>query len=144
MLFAFYFSFSNASAVRVRVYCGRKIQNANGRVQNSFLVVTLSSGIIAALPGLVNNPASIPTLLAQNLPKASTFFLTYIVLQGLTGTASGFLQAVPLVLYYVKLFLLGSTPRSIYAIKYTMRSVSWGTLFPSLTLLVVISESNIH
>ena len=103
--------------------------------------MTLSSGIIAALPGLVNNPGSIPTLLAQNLPKASTFFLTYIVLQGLTGTASGFLQAVPLVLYYVKLFLLGSTPRSIYSIKYTLRSVSWGTLFPSVTLLVVISES---
>ncbi len=111
-------------------------------MQNSFLVVTLSSGIIAALPGLVNNPASIPTLLAQNLPKASTFFLTYIVLQGLTGTASGFLQVVPLVLYYVKLFLLGSTPRSIYGIKYTMRSVSWGTLFPNTTLLVVISESS--
>ncbi|KAM5533374.1 hypothetical protein V8D89_012924 [Ganoderma adspersum] len=108
-------------------------------VVNSFLVVTLSSGIIAALPGLVNDPASIPTLLAQNLPKASTFFLTYIVLQGLTGTASGFLQAVPLVLYYVKLFLLGSTPRSIYTIKYTMRSVSWGTLFPNVTLLVIIT-----
>lgn len=89
----------------------------------------------------MNNPGSIPTLLAQNLPKASTFFLTYIVLQGLTGTASGFLQIVPLVLYYVKLFLLGSTPRSIYGIKYTMRSVSWGTLFPTVTLLVVISES---
>ena len=102
--------------------------------------MTLSSGIIAALPDLVNNPGSIPSLLAQNLPKASTFFLTYVILQGLSGTASGFLQAVPLVLYYVKLFILGSTPRSIYAIKYTMRSVSWGTLFPSITLIVVISE----
>jgi hypothetical protein len=44
--------------------------------QNGFLVVTLSSGIIASLPGLVNNPTSVPTLLAQNLPKSSTFFLT--------------------------------------------------------------------
>ncbi|RPD56035.1 DUF221-domain-containing protein [Lentinus tigrinus ALCF2SS1-6] len=109
------------------------------QVINSFLVVTLSSGIIAALPDLVNNPGSIPSLLAQNLPKASTFFLTYVILQGLSGTASGFLQAVPLVLYYVKLFILGSTPRSIYAIKYTMRSVSWGTLFPGITLIVVIT-----
>ncbi|KAI1788641.1 hypothetical protein LXA43DRAFT_1024412 [Ganoderma leucocontextum] len=108
-------------------------------VVNSFLVVTLSSGIIAALPELVNDPSSIPTLLAQNLPKASTFFLTYIVLQGLTGTAAGFLQIVPLVLYYVKLVLLGSTPRSIYRIKYTMRSVAWGTLFPNVTLLVIIT-----
>ncbi|KAI0720717.1 DUF221-domain-containing protein [Cerioporus squamosus] len=109
------------------------------QVINSFLVVTLSSGIIAALPDLVNNPGSIPSLLAQNLPKASTFFLTYVILQGLSGTAAGFLQVVPLVLYYVKLFILGSTPRSIYRIKYTMRSVSWGTLFPSITLIVVIT-----
>ncbi|KAI0676509.1 DUF221-domain-containing protein [Trametes maxima] len=109
------------------------------QVVNSFIVVTLSSGIIAALPDIVNNPGSIPSLLAKNLPKASNFFLTYIVLQGLSGTAAGFLQVVPLVLYYVKLFILGSTPRSIYAIKYTLRSVSWGTLFPAITLLVVIT-----
>ncbi|KAI0631057.1 DUF221-domain-containing protein [Trametes polyzona] len=109
------------------------------QVINSFLVVTLSSGIIAALPDLVNNPASIPALLARNLPKASNFFLTYVILQGLSGTASGFLQVVPLVLYYVKLFILGSTPRSIYDIKYTLRSVAWGTLFPTITLLVVIT-----
>lgn len=44
--------------------------------QNGFLVVTFSSGIIASLPGLANNPTSVPTLLAQNLPKSSTFFLT--------------------------------------------------------------------
>jgi hypothetical protein len=32
-----------------------------------------------------------------------------------------FIQYVPLALYYVKLFLLGSTPRAVYNIKYTMR-----------------------
>ncbi|CAL1699363.1 unnamed protein product [Somion occarium] len=109
------------------------------QVLHSFLIVTLSSGLIAALPGLLNDPGSIPTLLAQNLPKASNFFLTYIILQGLSGTASGFLQVVPLILYYVKLFILGSTPRSIYKIKYTGRTVAWGTLWPTTTLLVVIT-----
>ena len=87
----------------------------------------------------MNNPTGIPSQLAANLPKASNFFLTYIILQGLSGTASGFLQAVPLVIYYVKLFILGSTPRSIYTIKYTLRNVAWGTLWPATTLLVVIA-----
>ncbi|THG97592.1 hypothetical protein EW026_g4428 [Hermanssonia centrifuga] len=109
------------------------------QVLHSFLIVTVAAGIIAALPGLINSPGSIPTLLAQNLPQASNFFLTYIVLQGLSGTASGFLQISPLVLYYVKLFILGSTPRSVHNIKFGTRSVSWGTLFPSTTLLVVIT-----
>jgi calcium permeable stress-gated cation channel len=46
---------------------------------------------------------------------------------------------VPLILYYVKLFVLGSTPRSVYQLKYGLRSVSFGTLFPTMTVLVVIS-----
>jgi len=109
------------------------------QVIHSFLIVTLSSGIISALPGLLSNPTSIPALLAQHLPGASIFFLTYILLQGLSGVAGGFLAIVQLVLYYVKLFILGSTPRSVYNIKYGPRSVAWGTLFPGITLLVVIT-----
>ena len=64
---------------------------------------------------------------------------SFIILQGLSGTAGGFLQAVPLALYYVKITLLGSTPRSVYKIKYSPRTSNWGTLFPSTTLLVVIT-----
>jgi len=53
--------------------------------------------------------------------------------------AGGFLQIVSLIVYYVKLYLLGSTPRSVWGIKYGKSSVAWGTLFPGITLLVVIS-----
>ena len=105
------------------------------------MIVTLSSGIIASLPDLLNNPTSIPSILASNLPKASTFFLTYIILQGLAGAAGGFLQIVKLIIYYVKLILLGSTPRSIYGIKFNPGNVAWGTLFPTVTLLTVIGLS---
>lgn len=129
--------------------------------QHSFLIVTLSSGIIAALPDLIKNPTSVPNILAQNLPLSSTFFLTYVlclfiavvsgahsladvryvILQGLAGTAGGFLQIIPLLIHYVKLFILGSTPRAVYGIKYGLRNVAWGTTFPGVTLLVVISKN---
>ncbi|KZT62553.1 DUF221-domain-containing protein [Calocera cornea HHB12733] len=108
-------------------------------VVHGFLIVTLSSGIIAALPQLVQNPEQIPQILGTYLPAASTFFLTYITLQGLAGGGGGLLQAAPLVIYYLKLFILGSTPRSIWNIKYVMRDVAWGTLFPSMTLIAVIT-----
>ncbi|KAG6900296.1 hypothetical protein C0993_000269 [Termitomyces sp. T159_Od127] len=108
-------------------------------VVHSFFIVTLSSGIIKALPDLINNPTSVPSLLAENLPGASTFFLTYIVLQGLSVVAASFLQVVPLIIYYVKLFVLGSTPRSVHGIKFGLGSVNWGTTFPNVTLLVVIT-----
>ncbi|KAF8135989.1 hypothetical protein K438DRAFT_1882078 [Mycena galopus ATCC 62051] len=109
------------------------------QVVHGFLIVTISSGIVAALPLLLKNPGSVPSTLATKLPAASTFFLTYMILQGLSGAAGGFLQIVPLIVYYVKLFLLGSTPRSVYGIKYGARSVAWGTTFPGVTLLVVIA-----
>ncbi|KAJ3734584.1 hypothetical protein DFJ43DRAFT_1063453 [Lentinula guzmanii] len=109
------------------------------QVIHSFLIVTLSSGIIASLKTLTSDPTSIPSTLASSLPQASTFFLTYIVLQGLSGTAGGFLQIVPLIIYYVKLYLLGSTPRSMWGIRYGKRSVAWGTLFPNTTLLTTIA-----
>jgi hypothetical protein len=109
------------------------------QVIHGFLIVTLSGGLFSALPDLLKDPTSIPTILAKNLPGASTFFMTYAILQGLAGSAGGLLQVVPLIVYYVKLFLLGSTPRSVYSIKYDLRDIAWGTAFPATTLLVVIS-----
>jgi calcium permeable stress-gated cation channel len=61
------------------------------------------------------------------------------LLQGLSGTAAGFLQIAPLVMHYVKIKFLGSTPRSAYRIKYSPRTSKWGTLFPTMTQLVVIT-----
>jgi hypothetical protein len=42
-------------------------------------------------------------------------------------------------MYIVKIKLLGSTPRSAFAIKYSPRTSTWGTLFPMMTQLVVIT-----
>ncbi|KAH8834007.1 hypothetical protein DL96DRAFT_1491150 [Flagelloscypha sp. PMI_526] len=109
------------------------------QVIHGFLVVSLSSGLLASLPEIIKTPGNVPTILATNLPKASTFFLSYVILQGLSGAAGGFLMIVPLIVYYVKLFILGSTPRSVFGIKFGARGVSWGTLFPNTTLIVVIS-----
>jgi calcium permeable stress-gated cation channel len=108
-------------------------------VVHGFLIVTISGSIINALSTFGKDPAGIANVLATNLPLSSTFFLTFAILQALSGTAGGLLQAVPLIVYYVKLFILGSTPRSVYSIKYDLRDVFFGTLFPTITLLVVIS-----
>lgn len=68
---------------------------------------------------------------------------SFVILQGLTGAASGLLQVVPLIMYYVKLYVFASTPRSIYKVKFVLRKVSWGTLFPGITLIAVISTSSL-
>ncbi|KAM0752233.1 DUF221-domain-containing protein [Meredithblackwellia eburnea MCA 4105] len=107
-------------------------------VIHGFLTVTLASGLVAAIPSITKNPSSAVTLLATKLPSASTFFLTYFVTTSLAGASGGLLQIVALIVYYVKLFILGSTPRAVYGIKFTLGYVAWGTLFPNMTLLTVI------
>lgn len=107
-------------------------------VINGFLIVTLSSGLVAAIPQITQQPTSAATILAQELPKASTFFLTYFVTTCLAGAAGGLLQIASVVIYQLKLKYLTSTPRSVYDTRCGMSSVSWGTLFPNVTLLAVI------
>jgi hypothetical protein len=109
-------------------------------VQN-FLILTIISGASSSITSIVNvlkNPTGLPTLLSTVVPEASIFFLSYVLLAGLTGAASGFLQIVGLIIYYIKKFLLGSTPRKTWHIDHDMGSVAWATLFASTTLLSVI------
>lgn len=109
-------------------------------VQN-FLILTIISGAssdISKIIDLLSDPAGLPDLLAQVVPKASIFFLSYVLLTGLTGSASGFLQIGPLIVYYIKKYLLASTPRKTWHIDNDMPSVSWATLFASTTLLTAI------
>ncbi|KZP02345.1 hypothetical protein FIBSPDRAFT_970113 [Athelia psychrophila] len=72
-------------------------------VVHSFLIMSLSSGIIMSLPQIVEDPSSIPTLLRQEPPA---------------GGLTGFPMAVTPILHYINLNLFGSTPRSIYGLKY--------------------------
>lgn len=101
--------------------------------------MTLSSGLVAAIPQIAQQPSSAATILASELPKASTFFLTYFVTTCFAGAAANFLQIAGVVIYTLKLKFLTSTPRSVYTIRCGMSSVQWGTLFPNVTLLAVIA-----
>lgn len=97
-------------------------------VIDGFLIITLSSGLIAAIPEITQNPGSAPLLLARQLPNAATFFLTYFVTASFAGAAGALLQIAHLAVYYVKLVLLGSTPRAVWNIKSWFPAVAWGTL----------------
>ncbi|PWN52665.1 DUF221-domain-containing protein [Violaceomyces palustris] len=111
-------------------------------IQN-FLFLTIISGSASSVPKFVQdiskNPTQFPGTLASSIPKASTFFLSFIALQGLAGSAALFAQIVPLAVYYVKKFLLASTPRKVWHIENDMGTVAWGTLFPNISLIAVIA-----
>ncbi|KAG9120367.1 hypothetical protein FRC07_004167, partial [Ceratobasidium sp. 392] len=87
---------------------------------HGFLTVTISSGLTSAIVPILQQPSQAVTLLAKRLPNASIFFLTYIVANGLAGSAGALAQIGPLVVHFLKKYLLGSTPRQSFDITFLM------------------------
>ncbi|KAG5513614.1 hypothetical protein PMAC_001046 [Pneumocystis sp. 'macacae'] len=104
-----------------------------------FLVVTISSGITAVIASIINNPQNTPKLLAQNLPRASNFFFSYILLQGLSIASGELLQVITLIVFYSFGKLMDNTPRKLWSRFTTLRILGWGTTFPRFTNLSVIA-----
>lgn len=62
-----------------------------------FLVVSITSGTLQTLMEVATDIESLPTLLAQNLPDASNYFFSYLLLQGASVSSGTLLQISALV-----------------------------------------------
>ncbi|KAG2200841.1 hypothetical protein INT47_001372 [Mucor saturninus] len=104
------------------------------------LVSTLSGGILAMIEQIKNiasNPFGIINTLSENLPKASTFFITFVMLQSTNQSGQAMLQLVPYILSYI-MPMFATTPRDIYNQKRTCPNVNLGTLIPAQTIIFVL------
>ncbi|KAF8756837.1 Cytosolic domain of 10TM putative phosphate transporter [Rhizoctonia solani] len=111
-------------------------------VVHGFLTITLASGIISTIVPILEQPSKAVELLATNLPNASIFFLTYIVANGLAGSASALAQVGPLAIIRNHLYdatgeLLSRTVASIYGAYSQIRPISGPT--PKMSLLCTIA-----
>ncbi|OKL57865.1 hypothetical protein UA08_06535 [Talaromyces atroroseus] len=109
------------------------------QVVQVFLVTTISSAASAVVEDIIDDPTSAASLLASNLPSAANFYVSYIVLQGLTFTAGGLLGITGLILGKVLGKLLDSTPRKMYSRWANLSGLSWGTVLPPMSLLGLIA-----
>lgn len=110
------------------------------QVVQVFLVVTITSAASSVVTKIIKDPTSAASLLANNLPLASNFYLTYIVLQGLSFTSGALLQIGGLLVGKILGKLLDKTPRKMYTRWSSLAGLGWGTIFPVVTLLAVIGE----
>lgn len=62
-----------------------------------FLVVSITSGALSTIAKVASNIESLPELLAQNLPDASNYFFSYLLLQGASVSSGTLLQVSALV-----------------------------------------------
>ncbi|KAI4757530.1 DUF221-domain-containing protein [Aureobasidium sp. EXF-3400] len=111
------------------------------QVVQVFLVTTFSSGASTVAKQIWNNPGQAPKLLADNLPTASTFYLSFFILQGIAVTASTIFQIVPFLMFNVLSPFLDTTPRTKFERFVTLTGLSWGDTYPKFTLFAVIAIS---
>jgi hypothetical protein len=103
-----------------------------------FLVTTFSSGAASVASQIVDNPSLATTLLAKNLPKASNFFISYIIVQGLGIAAGNLLNIGGLVMFTVVGKFLDKSPRKMYNRYIKLAGLGWGSLYPKFGCLGVI------
>ncbi|TID26093.1 DUF221-domain-containing protein [Venturia nashicola] len=103
-----------------------------------FLVTTFSSGASAVVTQIVQYPTSAPKLLAQNLPKASNFYISYFLVFGLASSSKMLFNFMGLLRYGVG-GILKRTPRQQYEHFINLSHLKWGSEYPKWTLLAVIA-----
>lgn len=103
-----------------------------------FLVTTCTSSASSTVTEIIDDPSNAMFLLARNLPKASNFYISYFLIQGLTLPAAFLFQMVNLILNKVLGRLLDSTPRQKWNRYNTLAKPSWGVIYPVIEVLACI------
>lgn len=98
------------------------------QVVQVFLVATLGSAASASVEQITNDPTMVPSLLAENIPKANNFYLCYFILQGLGSVFGMLLGIVGFILFFLLGKLLDKTPRKMYNRWISLSGLGWGTL----------------
>lgn len=108
------------------------------QVVQVFLVTTITSAASAAVSQIIENPLSVKDILAQNLPKASNFYISYFLLQGLSMSSIAVVQIMGALIFKLLAMFLATTPRRLFNRWTRLTSLSWGNVFPVFTNMGVI------
>lgn len=105
-----------------------------------FLVVSIASALTQffALFTSVDGWTNVPSLLGTNIPKASNYFFSYMLLQALSVSAGALLQVGSLIGWFILAPILDSTARSKFKRQTQLSNIQWGTFFPVYTNLACI------
>lgn len=104
-----------------------------------FLITTVTSSASAVGKQIQENPASVTTILANSLPKASNFYISYFIVQGLTIASSVISQVVGFVIFNILYRFIAGTPRALYNKWANLSAISWGSTLPVYTNITVIA-----
>lgn len=113
------------------------------QVVQIFLVRTMTDAFASSIVDIAQKPSNILNILAQNIPKASNFYISYFIVQGLTLAIGTLTQVVGLFVFRLLYKYLTGTPRAMFQKWTTLAGVLWGSLLPVYTNIVVIGTSTL-
>lgn len=104
-----------------------------------FLVVTVSSGVSFVIENILDNPTNFPTLLAQELPKSSNFFCSFVIIRGVSYAGGNFLRVKQLSFEIFRKSFTLSPPHKKLKVMRTSLSFQWGSIYPIFSILGCIT-----
>jgi hypothetical protein len=110
------------------------------QVLQVFLVTTLTSAASAAVFDAIQNPLMIKDMLSQNLPKASNFYLSYILIQCLGAGAARLANFGDLIRHEIISKSIANPRRRFYRWR-KLSKIHWGSEYPRFTNMGVIGSS---
>jgi hypothetical protein len=109
------------------------------RVIQVFLVAALGSTATSVLAQIYSDPGSATTVLAERLPGASNFYLSYLVVQGFTEAGLVVLNMDGLLSRYILSAILDDTPRKKARRRKECFHINSGTVLAVCSSLLVIA-----
>jgi hypothetical protein len=105
-----------------------------------FLVTAIGGSATSALAEISANPSSILPSLATAIPKSANIYTSYFLVQGLTIAAGVLSQVVGFVIFSLLYKYLSGTPRAMYTKWTNLSAISWGSVLPVFSNIVVIGK----
>lgn len=102
------------------------------------LVTSISSGLLAVIPVIANNPVQITSTLATNLPKAANYFFNYLIIQALGFSGSALFQYLRLLFVTFIWPWYSQTPREEAWFQITIPHQMWANVIALWTNFAVI------
>ncbi|KAI9732790.1 MAG: hypothetical protein M1834_003728 [Cirrosporium novae-zelandiae] len=110
-----------------------------------FLVVSISSAF-TTLINLIETAtkqntfdvSTIPEVLAKNIPKASNYFLSYMLLQSLSVSGGALVQIATIFKVFILAPFKNDTARNKFKTQTALPQIKWGTFYPAYTTLACI------
>ncbi|KAH8174698.1 hypothetical protein LIA77_06117 [Sarocladium implicatum] len=108
------------------------------QVVQVFLVTTLTSAASTAMFDVLKEPMTAPNVLAQSMPQASNFYISYILIQCLANGGTTLIHPFDLLRHLI-LPKISHLPRTHYRVWRGLVRPYWGREFPVFANLGVIA-----